>query len=259
LYANYFRLSDVSAQKSAIITGAGQGLGRAFARRFAHEGYAVTACDIDADTLARVVAEIVSDGGKATAVTCDVRSEEQCAQVARRAQKEYGSIDVLINNAAVRALERRPLWEIPVGEWDGFMEVNVKGSWFMMRAVLDIMKAGGTGSIINISSAGVLEAPPNQLAYITSKAALIGLTRAAARELGDFGIRVNAILPSSLTTEIPKRNIDPAATRLHINQKSLRRAETPDDLTGVALFLAADDSRYMTGQSLNVDGGADFL
>ena len=249
----------MTTRKSVIITGAGQGLGRAFAHRFAREGYAVTACDIDADTLANVVADITSGGGTATAVACDVRSEEQCVRLAQRAQEAYGRIDVLINNAAVRALERRPFWEIPASEWDRFMDVNVKGAWFMMRAVLEAMKSGGSGSIINISSAGVLEAPPNQLQYITSKAALIGLTRAAARELGEFRIRVNAILPSSLTTEIPKPNVDAAATRLHINQKSLRRAETPDDLTGVALFLAADDSRYMTGQSLNVDGGADFL
>jgi 3-oxoacyl-[acyl-carrier protein] reductase len=245
--------------QSVIVTGAGQGLGRAFSHYFAREGYSVTACDANASGARKVAAEIRDAGGTAIAVEADVRDEAQCTLVADRARAAFGSVDVLINNAAVRAHHRRPLWEIPIDEWDPFMAVNVRGPWLMIRAVLPHMREAGSGSIINISSAAVLEAPVHQLQYITSKSALIGLTRAAARELGDYAIRVNAILPSSLTTEIPKTFSDPAATARHLELKSLRRAQTPDDLVGVALFLASDASRYMTGQSLNVDGGADFL
>ena len=245
--------------KSVVVTGAGQGLGRALSLYFASEGYAVTACDLNASSVTSVAAEVTESGGQAIALEADISIASQGQAVIDEARRRFGGVDVLINNAAVRAHNRRPFWDIPEDEFDRFLAVNVRGTWAMMRAVVPHMQARRAGSIINISSAAVLEVPPNQLQYITSKAAVIGLTRAAARELGAFNVRVNAILPTSLTTEIPKKTSDPEGDRQRLLVKSLPRAQTPDDLVGVALFLASDAARYMTGQSLNVDGGTDFL
>jgi 3-oxoacyl-[acyl-carrier protein] reductase len=245
--------------KSVIVTGAGQGLGRALAIYFAHEGYRVMACDSNPESVASVVAAIQAGGGEAAWREADISVASHGEAVVDEACRLFGGVDVLINNAAVRAHVRRPFWEIPDEEFARFLAVNVQGTWSMMRAVVPHMQEQRAGSIINISSAAVLEVPPHQLQYVTSKAGVIGLTRAAARELGEWNVRVNAILPTSLETEIPKRTIDESGARRRLLVKSLRRAQTPDDLVGVALFLASDASRYMTGQSLNVDGGTDFF
>jgi 3-oxoacyl-[acyl-carrier protein] reductase len=244
---------------SVIVTGAGQGLGRAFALFFAREGYTVTACDLNAVSVAAVVDEIEANGGEAIAVVADISVESDCRGVAERALERFGEIGVLINNAGIRTQERLPFWEVDPALWDRFMAVNIKGTWLMMRAVLPAMRERGGGSIINISSATFLEVPAFQAPYITSKAAIIGLTRAAARELGNQNIRVNAILPSSLATEVPKNVSDPEGAARRIALKALPRQQVPDDLLGTALFLASDASKFMTGQSLNVDGGQNFL
>ncbi len=245
-------------RRSVVITGAAQGLGRALARAFASDGYAVAACDVQAEALEQTVGDITAAGGAAIAIACDISDAAQCVRAVDQAQAAFGRIDVL-NNAGLRALDRTPFWETTEATWDRFMAVNVRGSWLMTCAVRPHLLAAGGGSIIMISSAAVLEVPAMQAHYVTSKAALIGLTRATARELGAFGIRVNAILPSSLTTEVPKKVDDSEIVARRIAGKALARGQTPDDVVGVALFLASDAARYLTGQSLNVDGGGDFL
>jgi 3-oxoacyl-[acyl-carrier protein] reductase len=165
-----------------------------------------------------------------------------------------------MNNAAVfSTITLKPFWELSVNEWDRLMAVNVRGTWLTMKAVVPPMREAGGGSIINISSTVVAGGRPNYLHYVASKAAVIGMTRSAARELGDFGIRVNCIMPGTIQTEVPRETVSPERRAALIASQSIKRAATPDDLVGVASFLASSDSQYMTGQTLDVDGGNTFL
>ncbi len=246
---------------AAIVTGAAQGIGRAFARAFAAAGYAVVIADLDALKGAAVVREIEATGGSAVFIETDVSDAAACRRLAERARAQFERIDVLVNNAAVRAAERRRFWEIDEGLWDRMMAVNVKGVWLAMSAVVPAMREQRGGCIINMSSAAYLAGAPNFLHYTASKAAVVGMTRSAARELGEFGIRVNAILPGSVTTEIAKPATSLAAKDAAARNggRIVQRDETPADLVGVALFLASEAASYITGQSLNVDGGQSFL
>jgi 3-oxoacyl-[acyl-carrier protein] reductase len=245
----------------ALVTGAAQGIGRAFALRFAEAGYAVVIADINGAKADRVAAEIAEAGGTASAIETDVTLAESCSEMAGYAKMRHGSIDVLINDAAVRATERRRFWDIDEALWDRMMAVNVKGTWLAMRAVLPAMRAQGGGCIINISSAAFLSGAPNLMHYNASKGAVIGITRSAARELGEFNIRVNAILPGSVETEIakPAAALKPEDVAARAQGRIIERSAVPSDLAGVALFLASDAAGYMTGQSLNVDGGQSFV
>ena len=245
----------------ALITGAGQGIGRAFASRFAQAGYAVVVADIDGMKAQRVAAELTDIGGTALAIETDVSIAESCRKMAGFATEKLGRIDVLINDAAVRATERQRFWEIDEALWDHMMAVNVKGTWLASCAVLPAMRAQGSGCIINIASAAFLSAAPNLMHYNASKGAVIGITRSAARELGEFNIRVNAILPGSVETEIAKPTalLKPEDVAARAQGRIMQRSAVPADLAGVALFLASDAAAYMTGQSVNVDGGQSFV
>ena len=245
----------------AIVTGAAQGIGREFALRFAEAGYAVVIADINEEKAHRVAAEIVQAGGIASAIATDVTVAKSCGAMADYARDRHGSLDVLINDAAVRATERQRFWDIDEAFWDHMMAVNVKGTWLAMRAVLPAMRAQGGGCIINISSSAFLFGAPNLMHYNASKGAVIGMTRSAARELGEFNIRVNAILPGSVETEIakPAGSRRPEDVAARAQGRIIQRSAVPKDLGGVALFLASDAAGYMTGQSLNVDGGQSFV
>lgn len=245
---------------TVIITGAGQGLGRAYALAFAREGYHVCVADIAAAQARAVASEISASGGSAFALEVDVSSEASCAAMAGDAVARTGRIDVVINNAAIfSTIKLRPFWEIDVDEWDRVMAVNVRGTWLVMKAVAPVMQQGGGGSIINVSSAVVPGGRPNYLHYVASKAAVIGMTRSAARELGPFNIRVNALMPGATTTEVPRETFTGERATMLMATQSLKRTASVDDFTGVALFLASEASSYMSGQTLNVDGGNVFL
>jgi 3-oxoacyl-[acyl-carrier protein] reductase len=245
----------------ALVTGAAQGIGREFALRFAQAGYAVALADINATQAERVAGEITAAGGTAAAIEADVSLGAACRDMAERTTARFGRIDVLINDAAVRATERQRFWDIDEALWDRMMSVNVKGTWLATCAVLPAMRVQGSGCIINIASAAFLSGAPNLMHYNASKGAVIGITRSAARELGELNIRVNAILPGSVETEIAKpaaalRAEDVAA---RAQGRIIQRSAVPGDLAGVALFLASDEAAYITGQSINVDGGQSFL
>ena len=238
----------------AIVTGAAQGLGRAFAARLTADGAQVVVADRNFPKAQEVAKEI--DG---FAVEVDVADEASVAAMAEAVMRRYGRIEILVNNASIfSTLQMRPFEEIPVDEWDAVMAVNVKGAFLCARAVLPAMRAAGYGKIVNISSATVLIGRPNYLHYVTSKAAVIGMTRALATELGPYHITVNAVTPGATETEIPRASVTPQQAERIIAGQAIKRREKPGDLVGVVSFLSSSDSDFMTGQTLNVDGGAAF-
>jgi NAD(P)-dependent dehydrogenase (short-subunit alcohol dehydrogenase family) len=244
----------------AIITGAGQGIGRAFAKAFAQAGAIAVIAERNARRATAVSEEIMEAGGKALAVETDVSDPASVHLMAEVVQDQCGRIDTLVNNAGIfSTLEMRPFDQIPLEEWDEVLRVNVTGPFLCARAVLPAMRRAGRGRIINIASGAVQLGRPNYLHYITSKAALIGMSRSMARELGDDGITVNSILPGATFTEIERKTVTPEQKERIVAMQCIPRPETPEDLVGTALFLASDSAAFITGQSINLDGGATHL
>jgi 3-oxoacyl-[acyl-carrier protein] reductase len=245
------------AGRVAIITGAGQGIGRVFAKAFAGAGSTVVIAERNAERGAAVAAEIGGTGGKALAIETDVADPASVQRMAEEVEKKFGRIDILINNAAIFSiLEMRPFEQIPLAEWEEVLRINVTGPFLCARAVLPAMRRARWGRIVNMASGAVSLGRPHYLHYIASKAALAGMTHSLARELGPDGITVNAILPGATFTEIERRTVTPAQKERIIAMQCVPRAETPEDLVGTVLFLASDASAFLTGQEITVDGGA---
>ena len=242
--------------KVIIVTGGGQGIGRAFANAFAREGAKIVIAEIN-ETKARVVAEeITSVGFYATAIKTDVTDEENVNQMVKESIEKYGRIDVLINNAGILStIEMKPFWEISTEEWDKILSVNLKGMFLCCKAVVPIMQKQSKGKIINLSSSTVLEGRPNYIHYVSSKAGVIGLTRAMAREVGDWNINVNVITPGATDTGIPRVSVSPEQEKEMITKRCIKRKQIPQDLVGTVMFLASDESDFISGQIINVDGG----
>jgi NAD(P)-dependent dehydrogenase (short-subunit alcohol dehydrogenase family) len=239
-----------------IITGAGQGIGRAFAKSFAEAGARVVIAELNEERAGKVAAEILEAGGQALAVTSDVADPNSINEMVEVVIDQWGRIDVLINNAGIfSTLEMRPFDQIPLEEWERVLRVNLTGPFLCARAVLPAMRQAKWGRIINIASGAVRLGRPNYLHYIATKAALSGMSLSMARELGPDGITVNAILPGATFTEIERKTVTPEQKERIIAMQCIPRAETPDDLVGAALFLASDASGFVTGQSINLDGG----
>jgi Dehydrogenases with different specificities (related to short-chain alcohol dehydrogenases) len=244
--------------KRAVITGAAGGLGRAFAEGFAKAGAEVLVADINAGGCAETVALIEAVGGKAYAATVDVTDSESCLALARTADEVFGGADILVNNAAIYAgLERRALEEIDEAVWDKVMAVNVKGVWQVSRALTPVMRAGGGGAIVNVSSATVFSGSPHWLHYVASKGAVIAMSRAMSRELGDDNIRVNVLAPGFTLTEASLGLMEDA-TSYGVTRGALKRAAGAEDMVGGALYLASPLAGFVTGQTLIVDGGRQF-
>jgi NAD(P)-dependent dehydrogenase (short-subunit alcohol dehydrogenase family) len=240
----------------AIITGAGQGIGRAFAKAFAAKGAIPIIAERNRDRGEAVAAEIAAAGGQARAITTDVADPNSVAAMAKAVESELGRIDILINNAAIfSTLEMRPFDQIPLEEWEAVLRVNVTGAFLCARAVVGAMRRARWGRIINMASGAVTLGRPNYLHYIASKAALDGMTRSLARELGPHGITVNAILPGATFTEIERKTVSPEQKQRIVAQQCIPRPEVPEDLVGTVLFLASEASAFVTGQGLTVDGG----
>jgi 3-oxoacyl-[acyl-carrier protein] reductase len=240
----------------AIITGAGQGLGRAFALAFAAEGAKVVIAERNEERGAAVAAEIGAAGGQALALGADVASEASTQAMAAATLERWGRIDILLNNAAIfSTIKMRPFDQIPVQEWDVLMAVNVRGVWLCCKAVAPAMREQRRGKIINIASIVFDMGRANYLHYVASKGAVIGITRGIATELGDYGINVNAISPSSTQTEIPRETVTREGALAFAQNQTLKRVQGPADLVGTAIFLASSDSDFITGQTINVDGG----
>ena len=244
--------------KTAIVTGAARGLGREFVRVLSAAGAKVLAADLNdcAETLAVAT-------GEAAQIRLDVTDMASAQVAADAAVERFGGIDILVNNAALYGGMTGGRFEkIDPAEWDLAMAVNVKGLWHCSKAVLPAMRKAGGGSIINLSSVAALFGTPYGLHYTTSKGAVIGLTRGLARELGPDNIRVNCIAPSAVLTEGTKQffgeRLDKAMTHIAGNQ-SIHRNLVPSDIAGAVLFLASDQSGFVTGQTIAVDGGTVML
>jgi 3-oxoacyl-[acyl-carrier protein] reductase len=242
--------------KSVIVTGGGKGIGKVYVEEFAKAGARVVAADVDADAAKAVAGSLAGAGHEALGLGVDVASEQATAAMAQATLDRFGAIDVLINNASLMSVLPRRSWlEIPVEEWDRVMAVNLRGMFLCCRAVFPAMAAQKRGKIVNISSSRVWEGAPNRLHYTTSKAGVIGLTRALSREVGEFGITVNALTPgiTQSETQVASSSGNYLATR--IAGRAIERVQVPADLVGAVMFLAAAASDFMTGQTINVDGG----
>ena len=252
-------MSPVLKDKVAIITGAGRGLGKAFALRFAGEGARLLLPDISLERAQKTAAEIKAKGGEAAALLTDITSEKDTQKMAEEVVRLYGRVDILLNNAALYYGVRRRAWDAwTVKDWDNMFEVNVRGTYLCCKAVAPLMVKAGKGKIINIASdvfrvAGAY----NLLAYACSKAAVYSLTQCLARALGPSGINVNSIGPGFTATEASlgqDGNAD--AFKATIDAQCLKRREEPADLPGTAVFLASADSDFITGQFIVVNGGS---
>lgn len=244
----------------AIVTGSAQGIGKAYAERLAKEGARVVVADVAYERAKETAARIRESGGEAMAIEVDVSEESSTIEMARKTVEKYGRIDILVNNAAmfVALFPKKPFTEITVEEWDRVMAVNVKGLFLCCKAVFPYMKSQGRGKIINISSSTFWHGSPDFLQYVTSKGAVIGFTRQLAREVGDYGINVNCITPGLTASEGAERVYSPEYLDAVAQRRCFKRWERPEDLVGTVVFLASDDSDFITGQTINVDGGDCF-
>ena len=244
--------------KRVVVTGAAGGLGRAFAQAFAAAGAEVVAADIRFDEVEQTARLITASGGRAHAAEVDVASEASTSALARLAAEQMGGVDALVNNAAIYAgLARTSFEAIPAAEWDRVMRVNITGVWMMSKAIAPVMRRAGAGAIINISSATVMSGSPMWLHYVSSKGAVIAMTRALARELGDDSITVNVIAPGFTLTEASLGLVENAG-EYGVMRGALKRAAGTDDMVGAALFFASPAASFITGQTLIVDGGRQF-
>lgn len=242
--------------RSVLITGGGKGIGKVYAEEFAKAGACVGMADIDAAAAESVAASLTKAGLQAFGLAVDIADEVSVKAAIAAVLDRYGSIEVLINNASLMsALPRRSWLEIPVEEWDRVMAVNLRGMFLCCRAAFPAMKARKRGKIVNISSSRFWEGTPNRLHYTTSKAGVIGFTRALAREVAEFGITVNALTPgmTQSETQVASSSGNYLATR--IAGRAIERVQVPADLVGAVMFLSSPASDFMTGQTINVDGG----
>ncbi|MGO1561693.1 3-oxoacyl-[acyl-carrier protein] reductase [Actinomycetales bacterium JB111] len=244
----------------AVVTGGGQGIGRAFAHALAAAGGTVVVTDVVASRALSVADEIASSGHRSDSINMDVSSESSVSSAVAEIIERHGRIDTLLNNAALfSTLDMHAFEEIPLDEWNRVLDVNLTGTFLTCKAVSPHMRSRRCGSIINISSGTVLVGRPNYLHYVASKAAVVGMTRAMAREIGVAGVRVNAILPGSVDTGIERASAPSGSDEGILAPQSLKWRLTPHDITGAAVFLASDASRSMTGQSVVIDAGASFV
>ena len=235
-------MSDV-----VVVTGAASGLGAVYCRELAAAGYLV------------VGADVAPVEGVDLAVEVDVTDRAATERLANATLERFGRIDALVNNAAVySSIVKQPFEEIPDDEWDRVMAVNVKGAWLCARAVAPAMRRQGRGKIVNVSSTTVPTAPPGFAHYVASKAAIVGLTRALARELGPDGICVNTLTPDYIAFDRDYDNRQPEMASALAAQRVFAREQTPEDMVGALLFLVGRGSDFVTGQNVSVNGGRVF-
>jgi NAD(P)-dependent dehydrogenase (short-subunit alcohol dehydrogenase family) len=250
-------MNNPLAGKVAVITGAAQGLGATFALALAKEGAAVLLGDLA--STANTCAEVVALGGQAHGAVLDVTEGKSVESMMALAVERFGRLDILVNNAAISGtLKLKPLVDVSSDEWDRVMTVNVRGTFECIKAAVPRMKAAGYGKIINLASGTAIKGSPGLPHYVASKGAIISLTRAAAREFGLDGIRVNALAPGLTMSEGMRKNPSWSGEVVanNIASRALKREAVPDDLVGALVFLASPASDFITGQTLSVDGGS---
>ncbi len=251
---------DSLKDRVAIITGGGQGIGRGYAHYFSAQGAIPVIAEFDGANAAGVVAEIEEKQGRALAIETDVGDEASVGTMAAKTLEAFGRIDVLINNAAVFSrITMAPFWELPVDEWKAAMDVNVTGSFLCARAVAPAMMDARWGRIINVSSGTHVKGRPNYLHYITSKSAVVGMTRSMARELGPWNITVNTFWPGVMQTEIDRPSVPRRMFKTMTEAQAVQRQGTIHDLAKAMVWLCSEESSYVSGQNFVVDGGSSFI
>ena len=241
------------AGKVAIVTGAGRGLGREYAKLLSTEGAQVVVADVNADDAKATTAELEAGGGEALAVAVDVADETSTLELAAAVEARFGRADILVNNAGIWGdLERHPLLSVPVDYWDTVLGVNLRGPLLCTRAIAPLMRANGWGRVVNISSMGAYMVAG---VYGVSKLALNQLTYALASELGGDGITVNAVAPGTIANEASRRQVPEAGFEKLIGASLIKRAGTADDIFGMIRYLVGDDAGWVTGQTFLVNGG----
>ena len=240
-----------------VVTGGAKGIGLAYARGLARAGYDVVVADRSDSS--EVVAELENAGTAALGVRVDVGDRESTEAMARTVLERFGRIDALVNNAGYfTQIVKQPFDEISVEEWDHAFAVNVRGSWLCARAVAPAMKAARYGKIVNTSSMTVPSGIPGFLHYVSSKAAIVGLTRALARELGEYNIAVNTITPDYIPHDPQYAGRQPEMASFIAQQRCFRRDQVPEDMVGTLLYLVGHGSDFVTGQNIWVNGGRLF-
>lgn len=246
----------MTPRRIALVTGASRGIGQAIALDLARRGFDLAINDIasQAAALDDVTAKARASGIRAIAYHADVSSKPDVQAMVARILQDFGTVHAVVNNAGI--LRASDVEHCPEDYWDSVMDVNAKGTFLVTQAVLPAMKAQGYGRICNIASIGGKHGAPEQAHYSASKAAVMGFTRVLAQEVGPFGITANCICPGIILTDMGRVNLDDPAIRGAWQAKTaMARIGDPDDVAGPVAFFCSDDSAFVTGQTLNVDGG----
>ncbi|AXQ47236.1 SDR family oxidoreductase [Pseudomonas vlassakiae] len=245
---------NLLAGRRVLVTGGARGLGFAFAQAIAQAGARVVIADILAGRVQQAACELSAQGLDVSGVSLDLADPASISRCIERTVERLGGLDGLVNNASITNSGGKSCEELDIETWDQVMQVNVRGTWLMTRAALPALRGSGCGAIVNLASDTPLWGAPNLLAYVASKGALIAMTRSLARELGGDSITINAIAPGLVQVEATAY-VPEARHRLYIDQRAIQRPQLPDDVSGAVLFALSDLSRFITGQTLPVNGG----
>lgn len=252
-------MDSTGTPRVALVTGSSRGIGRAIALGLAFRGFDVVANDLarQREHLASLITEIEEMGRRGLAIHADVGRKDEVAAMVAEAIDSAGHIDVVVNNAGI--LITSPIETLEDSVWDAVMNVNAKGTFLVVQALLPHMRARRYGRIVNIASIGGKQGAPEQAHYSASKAAVMGFTRVLAQEVGEDGITANCVCPGIILTDMGRTNLeDPAVKARWTANTAMRRIGMPEDVVGPVAFFASDDAGFVTGQTLNVDGGIVF-
>jgi NAD(P)-dependent dehydrogenase (short-subunit alcohol dehydrogenase family) len=241
--------------KVAIITGGGRGIGRGIAERLAEAGAEIIVADIDVTQAKKTAEKLAKKGKNSLAIQADISRESAVNFLIKKSLEKFNKVDILINNAGI--MFRTRLQHLSLEEWEKTLKVNLTGPFLLLKALLPVMKKNGYGRIVNISSsAGRSVSTLGGAHYTASKAGLLGLTRAAAKELASFGITVNAVCPGLIDTQMVRKTTKKAELKAFLNSFPIQRLGLPEEIGALVVFLCSDRASYITGASIDINGGA---